>query len=102
MYHLQELNMINNKRALFEVRSPIKVPSTPRPGIGQSLILTGSSSGLHSLPEAGQFKTVLISCSLQLSDHVIACLSGAHCRYEAIIVLVESFADWFICDSKNN
>ena len=36
----------NDKRALFEVRSPIKIPSMPHLGIGQSLTLTVYSSRL--------------------------------------------------------
>ena len=40
------LNRVNNKMKLFEVRPPIKVPSTPCSGIGKSLTLTGYSSGL--------------------------------------------------------
>ena len=40
------LNRVNNNRALFEVRSPIKIQSTPHPGIGQYLKLNGYSSAL--------------------------------------------------------
>ena len=43
---LQALNRVNNKRAIFEVRSPIKVPVKPRSGLGQSSTLTGYTSGL--------------------------------------------------------
>ena len=40
------LNRVNNNRAVFEVRSPIKIWSTPRPGLGKSITLTGCISVL--------------------------------------------------------
>ena len=43
---LLALNRLNNNRANFEVRSPIEIRIMPRPGIGQSIPLTGYSSGL--------------------------------------------------------
>ena len=39
-------NMVNNNRALFEISSSIKIQSTPRSGLGQSLKMTGYSSRL--------------------------------------------------------
>ena len=46
VYRLQALNRVNNNRALFGVRSPIEIQSTPRSGLGKSLTLTGYISGL--------------------------------------------------------
>ena len=46
MYHLRSPNMVTNNRTILEVSSPIKIQSTPRPGLVQSLIPTGYSSGL--------------------------------------------------------
>ena len=44
--HLQAIIRVNNKRALFEVRYSIKIPRTPRSGIGKSLTLTVYRNGL--------------------------------------------------------
>ena len=38
---LLTLNRVKNNRALLKVRSPIKIQSTPCPGLGQLLTLTG-------------------------------------------------------------
>ena len=39
--HSRALKMVNDNRALFEVKSPIKIQSTPRTGLGESIKLTG-------------------------------------------------------------
>ena len=39
-------NKVNNTRALFEVKLPIKIQSMPHPGIGQLLTLNGYIRGL--------------------------------------------------------
>ena len=44
--HSQALNRFNNNRAIFKVRLPIKIQSTPCPGLGKLLTLTGYISGL--------------------------------------------------------
>ena len=43
---LEAIHRVNNKMALFEASSQIKVPITPLSVLGQSLTLTGYSSGL--------------------------------------------------------
>ena len=43
---LLTLNRVNNNRALFKVRSPIKIQSTPSPSLGQLFTLTGYNSVL--------------------------------------------------------
>ena len=40
------LNRVENNRAIFEVRSPIKINKTPSLRLGKSLTLTGYSSVL--------------------------------------------------------
>ena len=37
---LRAINSVNDKMAPFEVRSPIQILSTPRPGLGKLLTLT--------------------------------------------------------------
>ena len=44
--HLRALIIVNNKRAIFEVRYSIKIPRTPQSGLGKPLKLTGYSSAL--------------------------------------------------------
>ena len=65
---LLALNMVSNNRTPFKVRSTIKIQSSPHPYLGQSLTLTGYSSGLRWLIWSHKSKTVLISSPLQLSD----------------------------------
>ena len=65
---LLALNRVNNNRALFTVKSPIKIQSTLLPGLGQSLTLTWYSSGLTQFIWIRQFQNVLISIPPQLSD----------------------------------
>ena len=43
--HLRALNRVNNNRAIFEVKSPIKIQIMPCPGLGKFITLTGYSSG---------------------------------------------------------
>ena len=43
---LLSLNRLNNNRALFKARSPIKILSKPYPGLRQSLTLIGYSTVL--------------------------------------------------------
>ena len=75
------LNRVNNDRALFEVSFPTKIQSTPRPGIGKSLTLTGYSSVLSYftwirsiynyidiLPTAIFLPLLLLHCSV-LTDY---------------------------------
>ena len=37
----REFNRVNNERALFEVRSPIKLTGTPCSGLGKLFKMTG-------------------------------------------------------------
>ena len=68
MYFSRALNMVNNKRALFEVKSPIKVPSKPFSGLVNNSHWLDTVMNWYSLTETGRFTTVLRSCSLRSAD----------------------------------
>ena len=99
MYSLQALDGINNKRALFEVRPAIKVISTPRLGLGQSLTLNGYSSGLMQFTWSRPiYNCMKISPNTIIWPSVFALMFGARFLYEIRIVLMVFCADWFIFD----
>ena len=74
---LLAINKVNNNRAIFEVRSPIKIQSTPHPELVKLLSLTVSVVDWYILPEAGRFTTVLRSRPPQPSDPCY--ISGVWC-----------------------
>ena len=86
-----ELYRVNNNRALFKVRLPIKIQIMPRPGLGKLLTLTEYSSGLTYFTCSGCFKTVLRSSPPWLADPFyyssiwyLLILSACDCYWSAV------------------
>ena len=91
----QALIRINNKRMIFEARSPIEKPRMPRSGQGQQNSVLMQFTWNRSI-----YNSISILLTMINWPPLLISIIGACCWYEKRIILIEFCADLFICDSR--